>query len=312
MHDPRPFFLSEFELADSRVEFSKKPIVLLCGGPIPHKAHPDDDDPPISSFRHAIHQSFTPYEVFCPEEIQAWNIDGIFKNLMDFESDLASICSLVVIILESPGALAELGAFSQLPDLSKKLIVINSSDYRGRNSFINLGILRFIADDHPAGVKTYPWSVSDPSSISKDVLGDVVEDIQEELSGLPKSQVFKVNSSAHVVVLICELVRVFVALKEGELLDGLATLGISLSKEYLKRKLFLLEKFDLISRQEYGGSIFYLAKRDDYHKLRFSLKSKDVFDPLRARMDCIEYYRVETKERTRNRVISSTVPGAKK
>ncbi|MEW3947084.1 hypothetical protein, partial [Pseudomonas aeruginosa] len=63
---------------------------------------------------------------------------------------------------------------------------------------------------------------------------------------------------------------------------------------------------------EYGGSVFYLAKRDDYHKLRFSLKSKDVFDPLRARMDCIEYYRVETKERTRNRVISSTVPGAKK
>lgn len=312
MHDPRPFLLSEFELVDSRVEFSKKPIVLLCGGPIPHKAHPDDDDPPISSFRHAISKSFPPYEIFCPEEIQAWNVDGVFKNLMDFESALASICSLVVIILESPGALAELGAFSQLPDLSKKLIVINSSEYHGNNSFINLGILRFISEDHATGVKTYPWTVADPSSISTDVLGDVVADITDELSGLPKSQVFKINSEAHIVVLICELLRVFVALKEGELLDGLISLGVSIVKDSLKRKLFLLERFDLISREEYGGSVFYLAKRDDYHKLRFSLKSKDVFDPLRARMDCIEYYRAESKERTRNRVISATVPGAKK
>lgn len=46
------------------------------------------------------------------EEFKDWLHDSIYPDLLTFESDLAETASLVVISLESPGALAELGSFS--------------------------------------------------------------------------------------------------------------------------------------------------------------------------------------------------------
>src|SRR5690606_5982796 len=94
-----------------------------------------------------------------PEEITDWHADGVYQNLMEYEADLAGICSLVVIILESPGAIAELGAFSQLEDLSHRLMVITSDSF-SQDSFIELGILRHIRSKNNEGsVRVYPWTV---------------------------------------------------------------------------------------------------------------------------------------------------------
>ena len=166
MDDPRKNLLTDLEIKTCKVKFSTSPIVLLCGGKVKQKLYPEAKSPPIQSLRHAISLESTDYEIFRPEEITTWQFDAVFKNLMDFEKDLASICSLVVIILESAGAIAELGAFSQLVDLSKKLIVIRSDDYSNDSSFINLGILRYIRAVHPTSIKSYPWKIDTPQDIT--------------------------------------------------------------------------------------------------------------------------------------------------
>ena len=141
--DPRTSLLNGLDITVCRVEFSDAPVVLLCGGKV--KSGPDSGAV-FCSLRHAIASHHTNFELFRPEEITSWQADSIFRDLMSFERDLASICSLVVIILESEGALVELGAFSQLSEMSEKIIAIRSSKYANDPSFINLGILRFISE----------------------------------------------------------------------------------------------------------------------------------------------------------------------
>lgn len=302
MDDPRVALLSNIVVESCRVELSASPVVLLCGGKVNNKLHPDDPDPEIASLRHAITTKNTDYELFRPEEITTWQSDAIFKNLMDFEKDLASICTLVVIILESAGSIAELGAFSQLSDLSKKLIVITSDEFNLENSFIKLGILRHIKNNHESSIKNYPWKINSPSTISKDVIDDVIQDIKNEIDNLPGSNILKLDIGTHIIVLICELIKLFVALKHKEILKYLRDLGVDISDDDLKGKLFLLIEFKLIKREQYSDSFFYVRTKEIYHKLRISVKQGAKLDPIRMPVECIEYYK-ESNDRHRSQII---------
>ena len=306
--DPRQLLLTSLDAPACRIEYSDRPIVLLCGGRVPIKTKPEDSDPPLESLRHAISKLHTAFEIFRPEEITSWQSDGVFKDLMTFETELASICSLVVILVESEGALVELGAFSQLVELADKILAICPEKYINDTSFINLGILRFIAAKQPTQVRNYPWTPKrkdEPSDVTPEVVNDVVADIGEELTKLPKTQLLKADHHSHTMVLICELLKLFSALKESEILEYLAYFGIKITKDVLQGKLFLLAKFRLVKTQTYSDALFYLRGNEPYHKLRISLKdSAKPIDILRIEILCLEYYRVGIKHRNRIRAIA--------
>lgn len=310
--DPRSLFLSQINLDAIRVEFTDTHIVLLCGGKVKYKERATDPDLPIYSLRHAITHANSSYETYRPEDITDWHVDGIFKNLMSFEEDLAGICSLVAIVLESQGAIAELGAFSQLPELSRKIIAIKSRDFEtatNAKSFINLGILRFIHEFSPSSVRNYPWSIQSPQAITEEVIDDVVADIQEELDKIPKSPVFKATLKSHIVILICEIVSLFTAVKETEILTYLLAFNVTLGRDDLRRKLFLLERFNLVKRETYSDATFYMIGKSKYHKLRLSLKDSVYHDAIRTQMDCLAFYSTDNKQRNRARAIQQAAVG---
>jgi hypothetical protein len=310
--DPRPSWLSRIAIDKCRIEFSKTPMVLLCGGYVPHKERAEDADPSIKSLRHALANSHPQFEIFRPEEITSWQEDGVFKNLMDYEEDLASICSLVVIVIESHGSIAELGAFSQFEHLRQKLIAIRSSKYQDAPSFINLGLLRHLKGRKDSSVKTFPWEIDRPESITSELLHDITSDIELELDELKGSEVFRTNYKSHWLVVVCEIINMFSALKEGEILQYLQSLqGISspTTKDQLKQKLFLLEKFRIIKKIEYSDSAFYIRTDEPFHRLRIQYQqTKDEQTPdsdfLRRQVDCLNYYRADQKHRHRVRVIA--------
>lgn len=315
LDDPRLVFLNRINLGNSRVVFMDDHIVLLCGGKVFLKDRPEDPDPPTCSLRHAIIRSETAYETYRPEEITDWHADGLFRNLMDFEQELAGICSLVVVILESAGAIAELSAFSQLPELNRKIIAIKSRDYEAPvevNSFINLGILRFISENSDSAVRTYPWPTRTPALITDELIADVISDLQEHLDTIPKSLVFEFSSNSHKLTLVCELISLFHALKETEILNYMADLGIPIVKDELKRKLFLLERFRLIKREKYGDATFYMTGRHQYHRLRVSFHDGNRHDVIRTQSDCLEFYKNNGKQRNRFRAIQQAASGGVK
>lgn len=309
--DPRIEALEAVNLNDSRIHYnSKAHIVLLCGGRSPSKTHPDAPQIPICSLRHALVESHEhKLELFKPEDVTDWNGDGAFKNLLDLEVDLASISSLVVVILESEGAIAELGAFSQLVEFDNKIKVIVPMEYAEAPSFIELGIFRHIRISNKGAVKYFPWEAKYAATITAELTMDVASEIQDELNELPATQLVRADNSSHVLILIHQLIDVFVALKEGELYDYLTRVGIRISKDELKRKLFLLQRFRLISREVYSDSVFYVVTYSATHHIVFTPKAGSVIDRFRLPIQCRQHYKASGKDKHRLQVIKRRFGG---
>jgi len=84
-------------------------------------------------------------EVFYPEEL----FDELFQqnnqiDLLRLENLLAKSVHAIVIVLESPGSIAELGAFANHEVLRKRLVVIVNQLYRKDKSFIMLGPVKML------------------------------------------------------------------------------------------------------------------------------------------------------------------------
>lgn len=83
---------------------------------------------------------------------------GRQKNVLDLENKIAKIADKVIIILESPSAYCEFGAFAH-ETLRKKLIVVNDSQFKRSESFINLGPIAAV-EEVKSPVIWYPMSVN--------------------------------------------------------------------------------------------------------------------------------------------------------
>jgi len=203
--------------------------------------------------------------------------------------------------LESPGSIAELGAFSQLNELRDKLVVIKSSAFSegdNRNSFISLGILRHLKETNNRSVKIFPWDISRPHEINEDTILDSISGIGDSLSEIKETQVLKITKESHATTLVCDLIRIFVALKNIEIVKYASTLGFELTTEQVHRKLFLLEKFQLISAVEYDGATYYCRTKNKYNKLRLSSATGKRLEDVNITLDCMAYYE-ESKDRHR-------------
>jgi hypothetical protein len=61
------------------------------------------------------------------------------KDLLSIEDDLAKYSDCIIIILDGPGAITELGAFAMKETLAKILLPINDKKFKETKSFISLG-----------------------------------------------------------------------------------------------------------------------------------------------------------------------------
>jgi hypothetical protein len=119
-------------------------LIFLCGG------NSDSLTGGLSYRRKMIVEFLMETKEFYPviaEEVFAHYKE---KNPLDIENDISSAADRILIVLESPSAFVELGAFSS-DDFRRKLIVINDSSFREAPSFINLGPIkqiREINEDH--------------------------------------------------------------------------------------------------------------------------------------------------------------------
>jgi hypothetical protein len=66
-------------------------------------------------------------------------------DLLSLEANLAKYADCIIIILESPGAIAELGAFAPDDSLAKIILAVNDRSFHDHPSFINEGPLAKIA-----------------------------------------------------------------------------------------------------------------------------------------------------------------------
>ncbi len=115
------------------------PLIFLCGGE-DSKNLKDDE-----YFRPHIHRrlKLSNPNVFRAEDVMNWQVSQEFKkDLLELEKYVAALVSLIPIVCESEGSIAELGAFVSDEIIRKKLyIIIEEKFYVGRDSesFIRWG-----------------------------------------------------------------------------------------------------------------------------------------------------------------------------
>lgn len=122
--------------------FTFKKTIFLCGKDINDK----------SSIRYKIAQVITKsfwysgsYDLIYPEDI----FDELLYNshstdLLSLENLLADSVDAVVVIPESAGSFAELGAFANNDKLREKMICVIDEKYKRDKSFINQGPVRLV------------------------------------------------------------------------------------------------------------------------------------------------------------------------
>jgi len=111
-------------------------ILFVCGG----KEH----ESARHRFRRYAEEHLADYRVYFPEDSfeNLFELEGDgakFVNLSEFESTVAELSCCVIIFPEAAGSLVELGMFSAMDDIVKKmLVVIDRRHENGSDSFISL------------------------------------------------------------------------------------------------------------------------------------------------------------------------------
>lgn len=150
--------------------------IFLCGGSRPdHRRLREELGKQISR----IASKYT-YSVHYPEDMFIELISGHHgRDLLTLENILANSVHCVVILLQSPGTFAELGAFSNHAGLCNKLVVVIDNEYRGKRSFISLGPIRYLNTHTKSKVLYSDISFTNLSRLTKQV-ADASREIPKE------------------------------------------------------------------------------------------------------------------------------------
>lgn len=274
--------------------------VFLCGGKFSEVTVEKDQngkerEVPFQSFRDVINRrclELSPEfarDLWNAEEFYDWLHHSNVENLIEFELDFADLSSLVVLVLEGPGAYAELGSFTALERISPKLVVIVNQKALPENSFVKLGPLRFIQKRYPEHLLKLNWitrfhienegfSVSskldnseEAKSAYRNLAGDCIDAIDREFkkSG-PKKTKFDKSNNGHIALLLSELTHIFHALKLNEIITYFDYLGLKVERKKAKEIIYLLRKLKIIDVLEYMSDTFYVPGSEYTERFKFN------------------------------------------
>jgi hypothetical protein len=169
-------------------------VLFFCGG----AGSPRRDALRDYFRRHAPWLSIFYAEVVW-EQIAARSDQGALK----MEADLAALADLVLVIVESPGTFAELGAFSISEPLRKKLLPIIDTEYSVKPSFIATGPLRWINAE-----SLFAPAIDVPLSR----ILQVVDQVEDRIARIPRIPAVKISDLAtspkHLLFFLCDLIAV--------------------------------------------------------------------------------------------------------
>lgn len=303
-----PSFTESIDLSKLRV-INFPSLIFLCGGNI------DTQGQVYHSARHFMYDYLKDHlndiyrRIILAETINDWFRGDLYKDLMSFEKDMAGLASAIVLFVESPGSIAELGAFSNISEINEKLIIFISTDNYENESFIRLGPITYLEKSFNS-VHVYPWETRKDKdkvylkaeTIKKYVV-DIADAIQEKCNIRHKEKSFNSRNSGHIILLICDVIDVMRIVKTGEIYSFLDGLRIEINEKDLQRYLFILQKLNFIKKVAYSRDRYYISQNPK-NFIRYSFtEGARTRDILRWKTDFRNWY--ETYDTRRIRALRS-------
>ncbi|MCQ9122065.1 retron St85 family effector protein [Rodentibacter pneumotropicus] len=271
---------------------------LFVGGAVP-------DNSVAASFRQRVVISMPDDIPFVlAETFKDYFKDNRYPDLLVFEDDIAQISSVILIFLESPGSLVELGMFISKPEFYKKLLIIApQEEVHGHESFIYLGPLKHIKRKYSDSILIYPWPKKE-QPYDKEHVNDVISSLKNKLSRQHKSQKFTMGNSAHISFFIAEIIRLSYPIILEEIQYALMAFNVDIKDSFVSRYLYLLKILEYIDVYEYSGYKYYYPRKEfkDIQFLYFGIgASKRGFDESGFKMKLKQSYLSETDESSKKR-----------
>jgi hypothetical protein len=195
-------------------------------------------------------------------------------NWLDLEHDISMFADNIIIVLESPSSFTELGAFSH-DKLRSKLIIINDSQFKKEESFINMGPIKAVCEASSDENILY-YKMSDDGIDRLDSIGDVFHPLYELLKEPLKGKITRIalndcnpaaNFNKTSAMFVHDLIYFTGPILHKELVE-LAILLFGDANFKLKEHLAILNAFGSITRNAAGlyrsqkGKTYYLYKFD--------------------------------------------------
>lgn len=261
-------FVDDFNVEHIHVEAPTE-IIFLCGG-----AYGNISDPKILSMRDAFLKVLKFPAVGSRDVILAEDItrdSGFaehYRDILEFETDLAQITDLILLFCESEGSFAELGSFASIEEIAQRILVVIRDHYWNQNSFITLGPLRFLNRNYEASVfvledEAVGIAGNSCANIALNSFRDLLDPpLRERLGRTREPSTFNPDRPGHIIKLIVGLIQDFGALTEDEVAALLEKLGIDLAKERLRSYLLCAKSVKWLVVERKGFRDFLVAVPD--------------------------------------------------
>lgn len=194
---------------------------------------------------------------------KAWfQNDTAFSDLVEVENYLAHLAAVTVLFVESPGSIAELGAFSASDVLRHKLLAVVNESHPD-DSFIADGPIRRLKNHDASRVRYDSWNSREPDSrdarraflrIAKDIIS-LVESLD---AARPKQSEFKKDNTGHTLLFVADLIWLQGAVSRSEVVEVLDAVGGDASLDNVRRHLSILQSVAFIDKRKRGDETFYV------------------------------------------------------
>lgn len=285
-------------------------VVLVCGGKYDAKDHDGDKKIPPRSLRDAylrfaFHSPFSRYFSIMPDEVVFSPPKGPYDELLEFEADLAQLSELVILFTESPGSLAELGAFSMVPEIAPRLLVIIDNKSYTEDSFIRLGPVYSLRKRH-GNPSVFVLNLAD---INLDKIGDAKKvDIEafrlamespfkKRIEEISASTRFNRGTNGHIAKLATGLIQHYGALTKDEIVQMMSGLGVELDDLLIDKLLFCAETVGWIKSEDRGFNKYYASSAEKI-AINFDLKTGiEQMPRTKWRAQIREYWKASDTDR---------------
>ncbi len=237
-------FCDNVNVGNIRV-YPPKRYVLLCGGEVSNIREPAPVSLRDAFVRGDGVAALRNIDFLQIEEIQEFfDKQSPYVDLVEFESDIAQICELVLLFSESPGSFTELGSFSMLDAIAEKLLLVVQGKYLSKSTFISKGPVANLRRNFPNSVFTFAdatigiagglISSTNPAML----VSTLSTPIEARMRAIENRTTLDKSKFNHLCKVYVGLLREAYCLKDDELILLLDDMGFSIDQTKLDRVAF--------------------------------------------------------------------------
>lgn len=216
------------------------------------------------------------YTIVLAEEATQIYRDTRYGDLISFEEDIARISAVVLVIAESAGSLAELGAFSSNDTIRSRLRVIIPTHHEVEESFVRYGPVERIKRIDRSHLGVYPWKTHKKGGLNvssaKPHYKEIVKFISDHIKSVSDTTLYSRLDDDRLFFIIYWIIHISLAISPKLLYGCVKSIEPSALDHEIRNKIYCMQLAQWVGMEAYSGKDYFYAMHDEEP---FSYKYKD-------------------------------------